>query len=88
AREYEQYNPAFIVYTDIERDGMMSGPNIEATRVLTQAIQTPVVASGGISSLDDIKALKNIPGLMGAITGKALYEGCLDLKEAIELALD
>ncbi|HDP25373.1 MAG TPA: 1-(5-phosphoribosyl)-5-[(5-phosphoribosylamino)methylideneamino]imidazole-4-carboxamide isomerase [Deltaproteobacteria bacterium] len=88
AREYEQYNPAFIVYTDIERDGMMSGPNIEATSLMTQAIQTPVVASGGISSLDDIKALKNIPGLLGAITGKALYEGSFDLKEAIELALD
>ncbi|MCD6570356.1 MAG: 1-(5-phosphoribosyl)-5-[(5-phosphoribosylamino)methylideneamino]imidazole-4-carboxamide isomerase [Deltaproteobacteria bacterium] len=83
AKDYEGLSPAFIVYTDIKRDGMLTGPNIEATSLLAREVNIPVVASGGVSSIEDLIALNNIPGLMGAITGKALYEGRVDLKEAI-----
>jgi phosphoribosylformimino-5-aminoimidazole carboxamide ribotide isomerase len=83
AREFESVQPAFVVYTDIDRDGMLTGPNIEATAEMVRSVRIPVVASGGVSSMDDIRALKGIPGLMGAITGKAVYEGLLDVEEAI-----
>lgn len=76
---------AGIIYTDISKDGMMTGPNIEATRNMVEALNTPVIASGGVSSLEDIKKLSEIKGLKGAITGKAIYSGKLDLKEAIRL---
>jgi phosphoribosylformimino-5-aminoimidazole carboxamide ribotide isomerase len=75
-----------IIYTDISRDGMLTGPNVEATRRMVDALNIPVVASGGISSLDDIARLKEIGGLWGAITGKALYDGKFSLTEAIDLA--
>jgi phosphoribosylformimino-5-aminoimidazole carboxamide ribotide isomerase len=75
---------AGIIYTDINRDGMLSGPNIEATRKMVEGVKIPVVASGGISSMEDIKNLMQIKGLWGAITGKAIYSGALDLKEAIK----
>jgi phosphoribosylformimino-5-aminoimidazole carboxamide ribotide isomerase len=84
AREFEQLNPAFIVYTDISRDGMLTGPNIEATKMLATSVKTPVVASGGVSGMEDLIELNKIKGLFGAITGKALYEGRLDLKQAIK----
>jgi phosphoribosylformimino-5-aminoimidazole carboxamide ribotide isomerase len=84
AREFEQLNPAFIVYTDISRDGMLTGPNIEATKMLATSVKTPVVASGGISGMEDLIELNKIKGLFGAITGKALYEGRLDLRQAIK----
>ncbi len=84
AREYEEDTPAFIVYTDIARDGMLTGPNIKATAELARAVTTPVVASGGVSSVADLAALAGIPEIFGAITGKALYEGRIDLKHAIE----
>lgn len=83
ARYYEEAHPAFIVYTDIKRDGMLTGPNIDATASLARKVDIPVVASGGVSSIEDLVALNNIPHLVGAITGKALYEGRIDLKEAI-----
>ncbi|HNY66691.1 MAG TPA: 1-(5-phosphoribosyl)-5-[(5-phosphoribosylamino)methylideneamino]imidazole-4-carboxamide isomerase [Deltaproteobacteria bacterium] len=83
AREFEAACPAFVVYTDIDRDGMLTGPNIEATAEMARSISIPVVASGGVSSMDDIRALKGIPGLMGVITGKAVYEGLLDVEAAI-----
>jgi len=83
ARDYEEARPAFIVYTDIKRDGMLTGPNIDATASLARKVNIPVVASGGVSTIEDLVALNNIPHLMGAITGKALYEGRIDLKEAI-----
>lgn len=83
AREYEASSPAFVVYTDIDRDGMLTGPNIEATREMVEQVAIPVVASGGVSCMDDIIALKAIPGLMGVITGKAVYEGKIDLRAAI-----
>ncbi len=82
----QEYGAAGIIYTDISRDGMLTGPNIEATRQMVEALKIPVIASGGISSIEDIKKLKEIQALWGAITGKALYSGKLDLKEAIEAA--
>lgn len=77
-----------IIYTDIARDGMMQGFNVESTRRLAQAVKTPIIASGGVSSLDDIRRLKEIEvdGVGGAIIGRALYEGTLDFKEAVKLA--
>ncbi len=77
-----------IIYTDIGRDGMMTGVNIEATARLARAIHIPVIASGGITSLDDIQALSEIvgDGVMGAITGRAIYEGSLDFAEGLKLA--
>ena len=77
-----------IVYTDIDRDGMLTGPNIAETMRMAQVTQLRIVASGGVSSLDDISELKKLEkiGVDSVITGKALYEGKIDLKEAIELA--
>jgi len=88
ALRVQQMGAAGIIYTDISRDGMLTGPNIEATKAITEALDIPVIASGGISSLDDIKRLKGIRGLWGAITGKALYTGMVNLSEAIRLAAD
>lgn len=85
AREMESLGAAGIIYTDISRDGMLSGPNIEATASIVRAVGVPVIASGGVSSMDDIRNLLGIEGLWGAITGKAIYSGSLDLREAIEL---
>lgn len=76
---------AGIIYTDISKDGMMTGPNIKATREMVEALEIPVIASGGVSSLDDIRNLLAVPGVWGAITGKALYSGAVDLREAIKL---
>lgn len=80
--------PAALIYTDISRDGVKRGVNIEATRALAQAVTVPVIASGGVSSLDDIRALLPLEslGVMGVIVGRALYDGNLDLMEAIRLA--
>ncbi|MCG7958939.1 MAG: HisA/HisF-related TIM barrel protein, partial [Candidatus Thiodiazotropha taylori] len=77
-----------IVYTDIGRDGMLSGPNVEATRDLANAITIPVIASGGITDIGDIEALcqAQTDNIMGAITGRAIYEGTLDLAEGQRLA--
>jgi len=74
-----------IIYTDISRDGMLSGPNIEATGEMVESVNIPVIASGGISCLEDIKNLVGIKNLWGAITGKAIYSGALDLKEAMKV---
>ena len=84
ARRFEDDGVEAIVYTDISRDGMMQGVNIDATVKMAQAINIPVIASGGITSMDDIKALSAVAdeGIMGAITGRAIYEGTIDLKEA------
>ncbi len=85
AADYEDYGVEAIIYTDISKDGMMEGPNIEATRELALSIDIPVIASGGVSSLDDIKALIELEkdGVVGVITGKAIYSGALNLKEAV-----
>lgn len=86
ALKMQDYGAAGIIYTDILKDGMMTGPNIEATREIVESLSIPVIASGGISSIADIKKLLQINALWGAITGKALYSGALDLREAIEIA--
>ena len=86
AQRFEAMGVEAIIYTDISRDGMMSGVNIDATVKLAQAIRIPVIASGGITNLDDIKALCAVAdeGIVGAITGRAIYEGTLDFVEAIK----
>lgn len=88
AREFEDSGVAAINFTDIHRDGMQTGPNIEETRKLAESISIPVVASGGVSTIEDIHNLlpAESAGVMGVITGKALYSGSLDLKEAIAAA--
>jgi len=85
AADFEPFAPAFVVYTDISRDGMLTGPNIETTAAMVAAVDIPVIASGGVSSLDDLTSLAQIPGLFGAITGKAVYEGRFTVHEAIQL---
>jgi phosphoribosylformimino-5-aminoimidazole carboxamide ribotide isomerase len=88
ARAFEDCGVAAINFTDIQRDGMRTGPNLEATGKLAKAISIPVVASGGVSSLQDIKDLLALEkfGVIGVIVGKALYSGDLDLKAALSLA--
>ncbi|WP_321394418.1 1-(5-phosphoribosyl)-5-[(5-phosphoribosylamino)methylideneamino]imidazole-4-carboxamide isomerase [uncultured Desulfuromusa sp.] len=87
AREMEGFGVEAIIYTDISRDGMMQGPNIEATRALAEAISIPVIASGGLSTLDDIRRLLKIEssGVTGVITGKAIYSGAINLRQAVAL---
>lgn len=87
AKKYEGMGISAIVYTDILRDGMSTGPNVKATKDLAKAINVPVIASGGISGMDDVKKILPLSkyGVMGMITGRALYEGTLDLAEAVEL---
>ncbi len=87
ARTFEGFGVSAIIYTDISRDGMMQGPNLEATRQLAEAISIPVIASGGLSSLNDIENLMAIEssGVIGVITGKAIYSGAIDLAEAIKI---
>ena len=84
AKKFEDYGVEAVIYTDIGRDGMLTGVNIEATVKLARALKIPVIASGGISSLEDIKALCAVAdeGILGAITGRAIYEGKLDFRQA------
>ncbi len=86
ARRVESAGVAGIVYTDISRDGMLTGPNVAAQQEMVKTVTVPVIASGGIATLDDIRDLLQVKGLWGAITGKAIYSGSLDLKEAIKLS--
>ena len=87
ARQFESDGVSAIVYTDIARDGMMQGVNVEATLTMARASSIPVIASGGITDLEDIRALKAVAsqGICGAITGRAIYEGTLDVAEAQRL---
>ncbi len=87
AKKFEGFGVSAIIYTDISRDGMLQGPNIEATRTLAESVAIPVIASGGVSSLKDIKNLMGIEtsGVSGVITGKAVYTGAIRLSEAIGL---
>ena len=84
AKRFEQDGVSAIVYTDISRDGMMQGVNVEATVAMAKASTIPVIASGGITNMDDIRALKASAdaGILGAITGRAIYEGTLDVQTA------
>jgi len=86
AQRFEAMGVEAIIYTDISRDGMMNGVNVDATVKLAQSIRIPVVASGGITNMNDIKALCEVEdeGIMGAITGRAIYEGSLDFEEALK----
>lgn len=84
AHAFEDVQPAFVVYTDISRDGMLTGPNVETTAAMVEAVSIPVIASGGVSCLEDLVALARIPGIFGAITGKAVYEGRLDVRAAVQ----
>ncbi len=88
ARRFQDDGVSAIVYTDIGRDGMLSGPNVEATAALANAISIPVIASGGITDIGDIEALcrADTDNIMGAITGRAIYEGTLDLAAGQKLA--
>jgi len=88
AKHFEGDGVAAIVYTDISRDGMMSGVNVEATKDIAAAVNIPIIASGGVTTLDDIKALCETreEGISGIIIGRALYEGSIDLAEAQALA--
>lgn len=87
AKRFQDYGVEAVIYTDIGRDGMMTGINIEATVKLAQALTIPVIASGGLNSLDDVKKLMAVEseGIIGAITGRAVYEGKLDFKKALAL---
>jgi phosphoribosylformimino-5-aminoimidazole carboxamide ribotide isomerase len=84
AIEVSDWPLAAIVYTDIATDGTMQGPNVPATRQLAQSTRVPVVASGGVGTLDHLRALRTLP-IQGAIIGRALYEGAFDVKEAVEV---
>jgi len=88
AQRFERDGVEAIIYTDIGRDGMMAGPNVAATAELARAITIPVIASGGVTGLDDIRNLSAVAseGIMGAIIGRALYEGTIDLAEGQKLA--
>jgi len=86
AKRVETVGVAGIIYTDIARDGMLTGPNIPAMQEMVDTVKIPVIASGGIATIEDVKNLLQIKNLWGAITGKAIYSGSLDLKEAIKLA--
>jgi phosphoribosylformimino-5-aminoimidazole carboxamide ribotide isomerase len=87
AKQFEDCGVAAINFTDIYRDGMQTGPNLEETKIIAQNVSIPVIASGGVSSIDDIKNLIELNkfGVTGIITGRALYSGNLDLKQAIKL---
>jgi phosphoribosylformimino-5-aminoimidazole carboxamide ribotide isomerase len=88
AKRFQDYGVEAVIYTDIGRDGMMTGINIEATVRLAKALTVPVIASGGLNSLDDVKRLCAVEdeGIVGAVTGRAVYEGTLDFKKALALA--
>jgi len=84
AKRFEDDGVEAIVYTDISRDGMMKGVNVESTLKMAQAVTIPIIASGGLTTMDDVKALSAVAdeGIMGAITGRAIYEGTIDFKQA------
>lgn len=85
ARRFEDAGIAAIIYTDIDRDGAMGGPNIAATEALARAVSVPVIASGGVATMDDLLRLRDTGVIAGAISGRALYDGAIDLSQALEL---
>ena len=84
ARSFEDAGVAAIIYTDIDRDGAMQGPNIAATAALGRAVSIPVIASGGVASMADLLALRDTGVIAGAISGRALYDGAIDLASAVQ----
>jgi phosphoribosylformimino-5-aminoimidazole carboxamide ribotide isomerase len=86
ARQFEDAGVAAVLFTDVGRDGMLKGVNVAATSALAAATSLPVIASGGVKDIADIHALKGRPGIEGVITGRALYDGRLDLAEALAVA--
>lgn len=84
ARVFEDAGIAAIIYTDIDRDGAMQGPNVAATQALARAVDVPIIASGGVSSLDDLIGLRDTGVIAGAISGRALYDGAIDLRAALK----
>lgn len=84
ARQFEDAGVAALVYTDIDRDGAMQGPNIEATESLARAVSIPVIASGGVAAMSDLIALRDTGVIAGAISGRALYDGAINLADAIK----
>ncbi|MBT8413253.1 MAG: 1-(5-phosphoribosyl)-5-[(5-phosphoribosylamino)methylideneamino]imidazole-4-carboxamide isomerase [Boseongicola sp.] len=85
ARKFEDAGITAIIYTDINRDGAMAGPNVPATEALARAVEVPVIASGGVSSMDDLRALQATKVISGAISGRALYDGAIDLSDALAM---
>ncbi len=88
AKRYEEAGIAAVIYTDIEKDGMRTGPNVDATRALARSLRVPVIASGGIFDLSDVIRLCSLAGdgVIGMITGRALYDGSLDLAAAVKVS--
>lgn len=84
ARSFEHAGVAAIIYTDIDRDGAMQGPNVAATAALARAVSIPVIASGGVSRLSDLIELRDSGVIAGAISGRALYDGAIDLAQALQ----
>jgi phosphoribosylformimino-5-aminoimidazole carboxamide ribotide isomerase len=85
ARRFEDAGVTAIIYTDIDRDGAMGGPNVAATAVLARTVAIPVIASGGVATLADLTALRDTGVIAGAISGRALYDGAIDLAAALRL---
>ncbi len=88
ATAFEDAGIAAIIYTDIDRDGAMGGPNVAATEALARAVEVPVIASGGVASLADLVALRDTRVIAGAITGRAIYDGAIDLAAAVAALRD
>jgi len=88
ARGFDRHGLAAIIFTDIHKDGMQTGPNIQETKRLAEAVSTPIIASGGVADISHIKAIARLEphGVIGVITGRALYAGTLELKQALEVA--
>lgn len=85
AKQVERFGPRVLIFTDISRDGMLQGPNLELLKELLEAVELPIIASGGIATLDDVRTLSKLP-VEGAIIGKALYSGTISLSRAIEVS--
>lgn len=89
AKQFEDAGVAAIIHTDIDRDGVLQGPNLDASAALAEAVSIPVIVSGGVASIDDLRAIKDraqrVTGLAGVISGRALYDGRIDLAQALSL---
>ena len=84
-KRFEDAGVAALIHTDVDRDGLLQGVNVEATAALARAVKLPVIASGGVAALDDLAKLKAVAGLEGVIVGRAIYDGCVDPAAALKL---